>query len=80
MEQRRLWQCENCGKTLGDFLGARLVIERASIRATFPLVTGAVFTCHRCGHPNQLNPSSRSPKSEACYTNASPGPPGQERA
>ena len=48
------FRCRNCQATLGEVVGARLVVVVRGMTVTFPLVADACFTCRKCGEPNTL--------------------------
>jgi ribosomal protein S27E len=46
----RYVKCSNCGRTLGQIVGVRLVVIISGRIVTFPLIVGLELTCPKCGH------------------------------
>jgi ribosomal protein L40E len=52
----RTWLlCRNCGATIGEVVGCRIIVVVRGINVNFPVVPGTIFTCRKCGHPNVID-------------------------
>lgn len=52
---KRFWVCANCGRTLGELVGVRLVIIRHDLHITFPITVGMRQTCPKCHEENEYD-------------------------
>jgi hypothetical protein len=53
-EGKRWWRCPCCRKTMGEFVGWRLIVMTHGRTFTFPLVIGMTQTCPHCGQESEL--------------------------
>jgi hypothetical protein len=54
---RQWWLCPNCRATMGELIGARLVVIAGRRHLTFPLTPGLRQTCPKCGTESEYQPS-----------------------
>lgn len=52
---RHWWKCRNCGKTLGEFVGCRLIVVVRGYEVKMPAIAGLALACQRCGVENVLD-------------------------
>lgn len=57
----RYWSCPNCGRTIGEIVGERLVILiKRDLVGSYDLVARPVLTCLRCHTSSSLLDSDAS--------------------
>jgi RNase P subunit RPR2 len=51
------WACPNCRRTIGQIVGARLIVIVRGRQMTFPLMDGMTQTCPNCGQESRYESS-----------------------